>query len=110
MKKECQMYQSMVESFLEGKLSGSARSDFIEHVKSCKVCHEELEIYHVIYSVLDELNADSEKETSNYMASLEKKLGQNSGSDLRLFGKNAALGFAIAGLASIIAGVLLLII
>ncbi|MCR5725914.1 MAG: hypothetical protein K6G24_00460 [Lachnospiraceae bacterium] len=110
MKKECAMYQSMVEPFLEGKLSGSNRSDFIEHVKSCKVCHEELEIYHVIYSVLDELDTDSGKETSNYMASLEKKLGSGSGSDSMLFGMNAAYGFAIAGLASILAGVLLLLI
>ena len=75
MKRDCVKYQSMVESFLAGKLSGYDRQDFIEHVKNCKTCHEELEIYHVIFSVIEELDNDSGRETSNYMASLEKKLG-----------------------------------
>ena len=109
MKKECMEYQSMVEPFLEGKLSGSNRQGFIEHVRRCKVCHEELEIYHVIYSVLDEINTDTGKETTNYMETLERKLGSASKADSRMFGLSAAYGFAAAGLAAITAGVLLLI-
>lgn len=109
MKKECMEYQSMVEPFLEGKLSGSNRQDFIEHVRRCKVCHEELEIYHVIYSVLDEINTDTGKETNNYMETLERKLGSASKADSRMFGLSAAYGFAAAGLAAITAGILLLI-
>jgi hypothetical protein len=109
MKKECMEYQSMVEPFLEGKLSGSNRQGFLEHVRRCKVCHEELEIYHVIYSVLDEINTDSGKETTNYMETLERKLGSASKADSRMFGLSAAYGFAAAGLAAITAGILLLI-
>ena len=109
MKKECMQFQSMVEPFLEGKLPGSSRQSFIEHVRKCKVCHEELEIYHVIYSVLDELNNEKDQETTNYMQTLEKKLGTASKSDSKLFGVSAAYGFAAAGLAAITAGVLLLI-
>ena len=109
MKKECSLYQSMVEPFLEGKLSGSQRQSFIEHVKSCKVCHEDLEIYHVIYSVLEELDKDSGRETTNYMASLEKKLGSASKNESRLFSIGAAYGFAAAGLAAIAAGIILLL-
>jgi len=109
MKKECMEYQSMVEPFLEGKLSGSNRQGFIEHVRRCKVCHEELEIYHVIYSVLDEINTDTGKETTNYMETLERKLGSASKADSRMFGLSAAYGFAAAGLAAITAGILLLI-
>jgi hypothetical protein len=101
--------QSMVEPFLEGKLSGSNRQGFIEHVRRCKVCHEELEIYHVIYSVLDEINTDTGKETTNYMETLERKLGSASKADSRMFGLSAAYGFAAAGLAAITAGILLLI-
>ncbi len=109
MKKECMEYQSMVEPFLEGKLSGSNRQGFLEHVRRCKVCHEELEIYHVIYSVLDEINTDTGKETTNYMETLERKLGSASKADSRMFGLSAAYGFAAAGLAAITAGILLLI-
>jgi hypothetical protein len=109
MKKECLKYQSMVESFLEGRLSGYDRQSFIEHVKECKTCHEELEIYHVIFSVIEELDSDSDKETSNYMETLERKLGSASKADSRMFGLSAAYGFAAAGLAAITAGILLLI-
>lgn len=109
MKKECMSFQSMVEPFLEGKLSGSSRQSFIEHVRKCKVCREELEIYHVIYSVLDELNNESGKETTNYMESLEVKLGSTSNGDSKLFGIGSAYGFAAAGLAAVTAGILLLV-
>ena len=94
MKKECMEYQSMVEPFLEGKLSGSNRQGFIEHV---------------IYSVLDEINTHTGKETTNYMETLERKLGSASKADSRMFGLSAAYGFAAAGLAAITAGILLLI-
>ncbi|MBO4922189.1 MAG: hypothetical protein J5372_09775 [Lachnospiraceae bacterium] len=109
MKRECVKYQSMVESFLAGKLSGYDRQDFIEHVKNCKTCHEELEIYHVIFSVIEELDNDSGKETSNYMASLEKKLGSGGKNDTRDKRADAAYGFLIAGVSAIIAGVALLL-
>ena len=109
MKKECAMYQSMVEPFLEGKLTGTSRQGFVEHMRHCKICHEELEIYHVIYSVLDELEKDSGKETTNYMATLEKKLGSGNGSESSIFGIGAAYGFAAVGLAAITAGIILLL-
>ena len=109
MKKECLKYQSMVESFLEGKLSGYERQGFIEHVKECKTCHEELEIYHVIFSVIEELNDDSGKETSNYMESLERKLGSNGKKDSRNLRVDTAYGFLIAGISAIVAGVALLL-
>ncbi|MCR4624592.1 MAG: hypothetical protein K5795_01320 [Lachnospiraceae bacterium] len=108
MKRECLKYQSMVESFLEGKLSGYDRQSFVDHVKDCKTCHEELEIYHVIFSVINELNDESGRETSNYMETLEKKLGSN-GNDKGDTRYDAAYGFLIAGISAIIAGVALLI-
>ena len=100
----------MVESFLTGKLSRFDKQNFIEHVKSCKLCHEELEIYHVIYSVIDELGNEDAKENSNYMVTLEKKLGTVSTSDLLLTSVSAAYGFIAAGLAAIAAGIILLFI
>jgi hypothetical protein len=109
MKKECTRYQSLVEPFLEGKLTGFERQSFVEHMKKCKICHEELEIYHVIYSVVDELNDDSGEETNNYMATLEKRLGTVSRKDAIFTNVKAAYGFIALGLISIAAGIVLLI-
>ena len=55
------------------------------------------------------LNTDTGKETTNYMETLERKLGSASKADSRMFGLSAAYGFAAAGLAAITAGILLLI-
>ena len=108
MKKECSVYQSQVEQFLDGSLTGFDRQNFVEHVKKCRFCHEELAIYHVIYSVVDELNDDSGEETTNYMATLEKKLGTVSRWDAIMTNVSAAYGFVIAGLIFVAAGFFLL--
>ena len=109
MKKECTKYQSMVEPFLEGRLSGSERQGFVEHVKRCKVCHEELEIYHVIYSVMDELDNESEKETTNYMATLERKLGNSGKSENNV--RNVAVYYIIflLGIVAIVLGLIIML-
>ena len=99
----------MVESFLDGRLSSADRQSLVEHVKKCKVCHEELEIYHVIYSVMDELDNEPDKETSNYMASLERKLGTNGKSEKGFLGAGAAFGLFLLGLVAVTAGLLILI-
>lgn len=106
MKKECTKYQSMVEQFLEGKLKGFERQGFVEHVKKCKVCHEELEIYHVIYSVVDELNDETAEETTNYMGTLDKKLGTVSKKDAIMTNVPAAYASIVAGIALIVTGVI----
>ena len=108
MKKECTKYQSMVEPFLEGKLSGSERQSFVEHIKHCKVCHEELEIYHVIYSVMDELDNESEQETTNYMATLERKLGNSGKSDKNALYTTIYYIIFILGIAAIVFGLIIL--
>jgi len=110
MKKECVKYQSMVEAFLAGKLSGFERQSFVEHVKTCRVCHEELEIYHVIYSVKDELEGGPAVENSNYMASLEQMLGNVGKNKAIRISMASAYGFVIAGVAAIAAGIALLFI
>lgn len=110
MKKECIKYQSMVEGFLQGKISGFEKQNFVEHIKKCKVCHEELEIYHVIYSVIDELEDDVEPENSDYMASLEKKLNQKSRKDLIFSSKKVVLDFLIVGITAVAMGIFMLLV
>ena len=99
----------MVEPFLDGRLSGSERQNFVNHVKHCKVCHEELEIYHVIYSVMEELDDESGEETTNYMASLERKLGTSGskeGSGIRI---GAAFGLLLLGAVALVSGLMIML-
>ena len=71
---DCSKVQSMIEPFLKDQLSNADKDGFISHVRTCRSCHEELEVYHVIYSVIDQFDTDSEDENIDYMATLEQKL------------------------------------
>lgn len=71
---DCTKVQSMIEPFLKNELNDSDKDFFISHVRSCKACMDELEVYHVVYSVVDQLDNDTEDENVDYMATLEHKL------------------------------------
>ena len=46
---KCRDYEAQVQDFLDGKLNDLQAEEFIVHVKDCKRCYEELEIYFSIY-------------------------------------------------------------
>lgn len=71
---DCTKVQSMIEPFLKNELSDSDKDFFISHVRNCKACMDELEVYHVIYSVVDQLDNGTEDENIDYKATLEHKL------------------------------------
>ena len=50
---ECRKYENKVQDFLEDSMSDKDTQEFIEHVKTCARCFEELEIYYTIYRGLD---------------------------------------------------------
>ena len=67
----CQNAQSMVLNFINNKLDKEETRAFIEHVRDCKDCWEELEIYYVMLVGLkqldegEELAADFRKKLQN---------------------------------------------
>ena len=56
----CQNAQSMVLNFINDKLDKEETKEFIEHVRSCKDCWEELEIYYVMLIGLKQLDEGEE--------------------------------------------------
>ena len=52
----CQNAQSMVLNFINNKLDKEETKAFIEHVRDCKDCWEELEIYYVMLVGLKQLD------------------------------------------------------
>lgn len=54
----CQNAQSMVLNFINNKLDKEETKAFIEHVRDCKDCWEELEIYYVMLVGLKQLDGE----------------------------------------------------
>ena len=57
----CQNAQSMVLNFINNKLDKEETRAFIEHVRDCKDCWEELEIYYVMLVGLKQLDEGEAK-------------------------------------------------
>ena len=56
----CQNAQSMVLNFINNKLDKEETKEFIEHIRDCKDCWEELEIYYVMLIGLKQLDEGEE--------------------------------------------------
>lgn len=95
----------MIEPFLKGELPPSERDQFIAHVRGCKDCHDELSVYNVIYTVLDQMDNNTEDENIDYASKLEEKLTKGEG-DMRM----RQFALEIVGVALAICIVVLLLI
>ena len=56
----CQKAQSMVLNFINNQLDKEETREFIEHIRGCKDCWEELEIYYVMLIGLKQLDEGGE--------------------------------------------------
>ncbi|MBR0145700.1 MAG: zf-HC2 domain-containing protein [Eubacterium sp.] len=65
--------QSYIMPFIEGKLPDSKRLEFVMHMKNCRSCHDELEIYYTLMTGMQIL-ADEEEPSGNFRKDLEAKL------------------------------------
>lgn len=61
---ECREYEKQVDSFLKNDMSDKEMLGFMEHVKSCPRCYEELEVYHSVYDGLNMLGEETMLEDS----------------------------------------------
>ncbi|MCR4837679.1 MAG: zf-HC2 domain-containing protein [Eubacterium sp.] len=65
--------QSYIMPFIEGKMPDSKRLEFAMHMKNCKACHDELEIYYTLMTGMQILQ-DPEASSGNFSKDLEAKL------------------------------------
>lgn len=96
---DCTKVQSMIEPFLRNQLGDADKDFFINHVRNCKACRDELEVYHVIYSVVDQLDNNTEDKNIDYLKTLEDKLNrsENKVKRRRLY-RQIATSIAIVGI------------
>lgn len=59
---DCKTAQRMVSSYIKRELKDRELEEFLDHIRDCKECHEELEIYFTIHFALRKL--DEEKDVS----------------------------------------------
>lgn len=65
---DCRTAQSLINSYIEKKLTVEQLDQFLKHVESCPSCYDELETYFIVYYAMKRL--DNDKEGSFNMSKL----------------------------------------
>ena len=58
---ECQEADRMVIRYIENKLSRDELKEYLEHIRTCPSCMEELETFFIVKNAMEELNKDEEE-------------------------------------------------
>ena len=62
---DCIEAQGLINRFIDDKLDEKALTDFLEHVKHCPSCYDDLEATYTVMAVIRLL--DEKEETSDYL-------------------------------------------
>ncbi|MDO4454542.1 MAG: zf-HC2 domain-containing protein [Eubacteriales bacterium] len=54
----CKETQSLVMDYLNRELGGEILDDFLHHIRGCRECYEELEIYYIIHFAMQRLDSE----------------------------------------------------
>ncbi|MHB8130876.1 MAG: anti-sigma factor family protein [Mobilitalea sp.] len=54
----CTKAQSMITPFINNKLNLKEIEDFLDHIGSCPICREELEVYYALLTAMKQLDED----------------------------------------------------
>lgn len=65
--------QSYIMPFIEGNLPENKQEDFVIHMKNCKKCHEELEIYYTLLVGMKQLD-NKQSLSTDFNRDLEQEL------------------------------------
>ena len=65
---DCRTAQSLINSYIEKKLTVEQLDQFLKNVESCPSCYDELETYFIVYYAMKRL--DNDKEGSFNMSKL----------------------------------------
>lgn len=69
----CSKAQSMITPFINNKLNLKEMEEFIDHIGSCPICMEELEVYYALLTAMKQLDEDKNL-SSDFGMKLSKKI------------------------------------
>ena len=69
----CEMAQGKITPFINDQLTVPEMEEFIQHVKNCRACKDELAVYYALITAMKQLDEDSDL-SDDYIAELEEKL------------------------------------
>lgn len=69
----CMETQEIITSFINNKLNIREASEFLEHIKNCMKCQEELEVYYTLLTAMQQLDEDKDL-SDNYSEELKHKI------------------------------------
>ncbi len=71
---DCKTAQEKIMPYIRWELDDREMEEFIEHIRECKTCSEELEVYYTIYYALEKLEDDEGQGSFDIRKLLEKDL------------------------------------
>ena len=72
----CLEAQGLIMKYVNNELSGLKLEDFLKHIDSCPDCKEELEIYYILTTGMNQLDNDY-VDTYNFYEAFEKQLDRS---------------------------------
>lgn len=69
---DCIEAQGLINQFIDDKLDEKTLTEFLEHVKHCPSCYDDLEAAYTVMAVIRLL--DEEEETSDYLKALDHRI------------------------------------
>ena len=72
----CLEAQGLVMKYINNELSGHELEDFLKHIDRCSDCREELEIYYILTTGMNQLDNDY-VDTYNFHEAFEKQLDRS---------------------------------
>lgn len=58
---DCKEAQQKIIPYINGELSARELEDFLWHIRNCRECYDELEIYYILYAGLSNLDGKDER-------------------------------------------------
>ncbi|MDO4962211.1 MAG: zf-HC2 domain-containing protein [Eubacteriales bacterium] len=74
---DCITFNNDINAFIDGELEDEELNDFLNHLRSCKSCSEELEVNYIVHEGMNRL--DSKNADFNLISSHRKYLEHNAG-------------------------------
>lgn len=73
---DCKTAQEKIMPYIRRELCDREAEEFIEHIRECKACSEELEVYYTIYYALEKLEDDEDQGSFDIKKLLQKDIEQ----------------------------------